>query len=289
MEIKRLLYKVLGVLGQKKYRGIISPSSRLYCFDIIASNGINSIILKYFKNIDSCSRIIANEMKKISIVFKGIPIIVGEKSKKEKLGNGIVYRRFGITVVSPDTLKLWIIEERYPVFYAERGGIYVKIDGRKIKIMRERLGLSLGDLARKVGVSRKAIYSYENQVMGTTPYIAYRLEEVLGTSIIVPLTTVFQRHTSLQMEYNINNSSRIKDPVLLKIGQKLIKEGFNIMEHRRAPFELSAVSFNNKGKEKRIIIKRLKRQYDNKETNLLKKIINIMNNSTTDISLKIIS
>lgn len=282
MGIKGLIYRILKILRQKKYREVISPNSRLYCFDIIASNGTNSIILKYFRNIDSCNRIVADEMKKLSLVFKGIPIIVGEKSKKQKLKDGIVYRRFGITVVSPDTLRLWIIEEEYPVFYAERGGIYVKIDGRKIKIMREKLGLSLGDLARKVGVSRKAIYSYENQAMETTPYVAYKLEEVLGASIIVPLTSPFQKYTPPKIEYMASN--RIGDPILLRIGQKLIKEGFSIIEHKRAPFELSAVLFNT-NKEKRIIIKRLKHQIDSEETCLLKKIIDIMN---MDISLKII-
>ena len=55
--------------------------------------------------------------------------------------------------------------------------------GEKIKMLRTAKGLSLEQLAQEIGVTRQAIYKYEQGVSLPTILVAKQLAKVFGISI----------------------------------------------------------------------------------------------------------
>ncbi|WP_297717313.1 helix-turn-helix transcriptional regulator [Intestinimonas sp.] len=53
----------------------------------------------------------------------------------------------------------------------------------RIKALREGLALSQGELARTCGVSRQTINAIENNKYDPTLALAFRLAQVLGTTV----------------------------------------------------------------------------------------------------------
>jgi len=63
----------------------------------------------------------------------------------------------------------------------------VNINGELMRIAREKKNLSLGDIASRLGVSRRSVSKYEGGGVSTTINIALKLEEILDTVLIEPL------------------------------------------------------------------------------------------------------
>jgi len=117
------------------------------CYDMVAKRGLFTIIVKVLYNVDSFSSEHGREMKKIAYYFNVFPLIVGYKTKKDALEEGVVYSREDIPVISVETLENILLNDIPPLVYSERGGLYVKIDGKRLKREREKRGLSLGYVA----------------------------------------------------------------------------------------------------------------------------------------------
>ena len=117
------------------------------CFDILARRDDILIILKIYKNIDSLTQTQAEELSKVAGTFLASPIIIGLKSKHNYLEEDVVYERYELPVISPQTLCNIIANEIHPEILSKRGGYYVKVNGELLKQMREKYNLSLKELA----------------------------------------------------------------------------------------------------------------------------------------------
>lgn len=155
-------------------------------FDVAARRDHLLLLLKFLSDVDSLGESTANEMKILAKRLLGRPLVIGRKSKNGKLKTGVVYKRHGVSSISVETFYDYFVEGTLPCVYASHGGLYVEVDGRTIKDARIRRGLSLGDLASELGVSRRSIKKYEEEGMSTTIDKALRLEEVLETEIVAP-------------------------------------------------------------------------------------------------------
>lgn len=153
------------------------------CFDIVARKGDTILLLKVLYNIDSLKPEMAEEMKIVAKLLKASPIVVGEKFKFDYLERGVVYNRHGLPVINTATFYDFVVEGIAPMVYSAPGGYYVKLDNEKIKEMREKLGLSLGEMAKLLGVSRRTVKKYEEGI-DTTVETALKIEEILGTYVI---------------------------------------------------------------------------------------------------------
>ncbi|ADP77466.1 transcriptional regulator, XRE family [Methanothermus fervidus DSM 2088] len=182
--------------------------SRIYersCFDFLARKELLLLLLKVLVNINSFNEIQANEMKKVASNLLASPFLVGIRSKDKPLEDGVIYTRYGIPASSVNTLKRIIAEGEYPEIFADRGGYYVNIDGRKLRRVREKLGLSLKDLADHINVSRESIYKYERGLGRMSLDVALALEKYLGCKITFSID-VFQVPENLKYE----NKNKIK-------------------------------------------------------------------------------
>ena len=145
-------------------------------FDLIVKRGDILVIIKVASHIDNVSADIAWDLNLIAQHLGATPLIVGERARDADLERGVVYIRYGLFAISPETLYDYFVEEIPPLVYASPGGLYVKIRGDLLREVRTRSRMSLGDLASELGVSRRTISKYESG-MGTTLDVAIRLEE----------------------------------------------------------------------------------------------------------------
>ena len=157
------------------------------CFDMVARRELLLLLLKFLINVDGLTNIHAQEIKKVAQTFLGSPLIVGLKSKTEPLEEDVVYERYGIPVIAPETLRNMVVDEIYPDILADRGGYYVPIDGNIIKEIREKENLSLKDLADIAHVSRETIYKYEHGIVRACPETAMILEDILNIKITLSI------------------------------------------------------------------------------------------------------
>lgn len=180
-----LLARVRETLARAGYYLSAESAMRPLSFDIVARRDGDLLVLKVLTNVDGLSEPVANELRIIAQFLDAVPLVVGERSSSRPLEPGAVYLRYGVKIVTPETLQDYLVDGVEPLVYAAPGGFYVNIDGARLRAIREARGLSLGDLAQAAGVSRRAIGMYE-EGMGAMVEVAARLEEFLDEALVLP-------------------------------------------------------------------------------------------------------
>ena len=183
MSHERLLQTVVSVLIMAGYNVSERCKMRPRSFDLIARKGDTIIIIKIVPHIDSVGEESAHNFAFIAKHLNATPIIIGEKARDFELERGAVYLRYGIIATSSTTFYDFFVDNVPPLVYAQPGGLYVNINGSKLRELRESRNMSLGDLAGSLGVSRRTISKYESG-MSTTLDIAIRLEEIFDSAIV---------------------------------------------------------------------------------------------------------
>ena len=178
-----LVNAVIKILKKAGFKVTDVVETKPRCFDIVARKEDTILLLKVLYNIDSLKYEMAEEMKNIAKLLKASPIVIGEKFKFNYLERGVVYNRYGLPAINTATFHDFIIEGIPPIIYAGPGGYYVKLDSEKLREMREKLGISLGEMAKLLGVSRRTVKKYE-EGLDTSIETALKIEEILGTHVI---------------------------------------------------------------------------------------------------------
>lgn len=225
-----------GILKTLEEAGFVASeiSSSGYCLEIVAKKGNIKLLIKSSENIDAERRETAEDLKVFASAFDASPFIIGVRMQKGKIEEDTLYERFGVNVLHPKTFREAMLRHRFPAVYSKRGGIYFKIDGRALKVSREKKGLSLGQLANLIGVSRKAIYEYEREQMGATPQTVERLEKVLGSNVVTGIN-IFDWH--LEGEAPEKNPAGV---VARQLHAKLKKIGCRALGFSYAPIDIHA-------------------------------------------------
>src|SRR3989338_6268785 len=161
------------------------------CFDIVANkmNNLteNILLLKVLENIDSFLEDQADNLSAISNNINDNALLVGKKTRTEKLQNNIVYERFNIPTVNVHTLEM-ILEGNVPYIFRTRGGLFSEINPEKLKNARKAAGLSQKGLADEVGITKKSVYEHESRRMRAGLDIAEKLEQFLDEEITEPVS-----------------------------------------------------------------------------------------------------
>lgn len=231
MTPERLLQTVISVLLMAGYNVSERCGIRPRSFDLIARKSENILVIKVVPHIDSVGEDSASDLHIIATHLKGKPIIVGEKARDSDLERGAVYLRYGIIATSATTLYDFFVDEVPPLVYAQPGGLYVNINGNRLKDLREDQNLSLGDLASILGVSRRTISKYESG-MSTTLDIAIKLEEMFDSAIVEAIDLL--SHKTPETKHKEMPSSE-------KIPTDFDRLGLETHIMQRAPFEALAV------------------------------------------------
>ncbi|HDD60513.1 MAG: hypothetical protein DRN42_02870 [Thermoplasmata archaeon] len=201
--------------------------SRGSCFDIIARSPEGLILIRTLTNVENMTKEQADELKKIGKVLSARILVVGRKNIQGEMADDVVYFRFGLPVITPTTLRNLLVE-RIPIYaFTAPGGIYVNIDGEVLRRARREMGLSLGNIAQHLGVTRRAAKMYE-EGGGMLLEAALNLEELLGVPLIKPID--LQGRTSYEVTQE--GAERGGDFCI-----RLSELGFEVTPTKRAPFD----------------------------------------------------
>jgi len=187
MDKELLAQRVVEVLSEAGF----ATSARCYLrprsFDLAAKKGDLLLLLKILSNIDGLNEKTAMEVRRLAKHLLGRPLLIGEKTRDTFLERGAVYFRYGVPTISLPTLADCLLEEMLPLVYAAHGGLYIKIQGLKMRQLRLQRGISLGALASQLGLSRRTIAKYETESMDTSVDVALKLEEIFEEELIQPV------------------------------------------------------------------------------------------------------
>ncbi len=165
-------------------------NSRLSCFDLAAKKQSLTLLLKIASEVDSVSYGVSRELKIIAGNLSASALLISQHSHGKPLEDDTVYSRNGVIVINAKTIKSIIEQTGNPLIYASPGGYTVKIDGALIESRRKELGLSIGQLASIIGVSRRTLYGYERGINKATVISAYKLAETLGIPVAKPINVL---------------------------------------------------------------------------------------------------
>lgn len=155
-------------------------------FDLMARRDSVLLLVKVLKNIDALDAGEASRLVELGRLFPASILVIGETSGGAKLESGVVYNRHGVPIVSEETLQDLLHEGVPPFLSASPGGTFARIDGPRLRRLREARGLSLGALATIAGVSRRTVQLYESGG-GADVEIVHRIEVYLDEPIARPI------------------------------------------------------------------------------------------------------
>ena len=207
-------------------------------FDIAARFEDILLLIKVLSNIDGLKENTATEMMCLAGYLEGSCLVIGEKTRDHPLETTVVYYRYGIPSINIQTLYDYFIEDLPPVIYAAPGGLYVNVDGSLLRDMRLRSDLSIGALANKLGVSRRAIAKYEVEGMDMSVDMVVCLEELFDHAFAQAIDFI----SNQKMNKRTGNPSTEAEPGI-SIRSILSGLGFDVIPISQAPF--SAVSFEH--------------------------------------------
>lgn len=232
----QLVEEVVQILEEVRARYSRVPESRRrYSFNIVAA-GVRGkrLVLTVTSNTESVSRNAAQDLVVLSYTTNSVPLIVSSRSKGRELEDGVVYRRFGIYTINVETLRTVLVKGENPRYYSEKGGIYVRIRGRVLRELRERYNLSLGEVARKLGLSRKAVYEYERDNIEASPQIARKLVQLFGEEVLEDINLLeWRAEENLLSEVRTELTSSVPE----EVREYFPEEEYHAYTLRKCPFE----------------------------------------------------
>lgn len=236
MERTELLGSIRDVLINAGFYVSDLHSIRLTGFDIVARRDDSLLIIKVLTNVDSLSEDVANELKTLSSLLKGCPLLIGEKNGSGILEDDVAYFRFGIQAITLDTLKNHLLEGMPIKIYAAPGGLYVHLDEEKLRKLRQEKSISLGAFARYVNVSRRTVRMYE-EGMNSRIEVANRIEELLESSITIPINLLKNPFVDNKITPTYHSETENIKAFQREIFSLLQNVGYKIIPMDRCPFE----------------------------------------------------
>ncbi|MGQ4834065.1 MAG: transcriptional regulator [Candidatus Asgardarchaeia archaeon] len=233
--------EVTEVLRKAKYTVYKNSYGITFCFDVLAKKNNELIVIKIVHNIDCFDEGLANSLKMISLAFEALPIVIGEKTRHSNLETGVIYFRYDLPVVNLETFSRMVLYSEFPLIYIRRGGYYVKLNSTLLKNLRESKGISLGELADKIGVSRRTIYEYERGAMDATLETAIKLEEFFNTPIALPIPLLKLKVVKIKKE-SLASQEVPQNPLLRLLYKKLSQLGFKVILFKHTPFDALTLS-----------------------------------------------
>ncbi|MHA1267462.1 MAG: hypothetical protein ACTSRS_19665 [Candidatus Helarchaeota archaeon] len=210
--------------------GLFDPQYWVKSSFDIAARKENLLMIKVVMNIDKISSEIIDDLKLITFFFQGTPLIIGKETRTRPLRDDVVYERRGIPAMNLTTFKN-LLKKNQILVISRKGGFYVQVDRDKIHYLRTKMGLSLQDVAKELGVSRKAVYLFErtNQIKEEN---ARQLETLFRQKIRIPVN-IFK----WEIEKEEIQSSQEETDFQAEIKEIFEDLGYNTYWAKKAPFD----------------------------------------------------
>lgn len=199
-----------------EYSMINYPDKREKSIDLIAINNNNRIVVKILRSKKVAK--IKSDLQNVAKIGIGIPIMIDDTTEQE-----VINDKGNVFEMNINTFEK-ILDGEKVFLYKTRGGIFVKINSKELKKRREEMGLSLGEIAQTLGVSRISIYEYEKEDSYVSIDIAEKLVEIFGEDILGDILNNFRIN-----EINSEAENSLSSTTQGKIISKLSEKGFRIV------------------------------------------------------------
>ncbi|BBG26609.1 helix-turn-helix domain-containing protein [Sulfuracidifex tepidarius] len=253
------LQDILELLASRDYKFsvITYPDTNRRSIDIVVEGRNRKFLLRVPS--ERAGKDELKDLKKIASATDSTAMIVTEDAEDD-----IVNRIDRVYGVSPYALERALEGEKLYI-YKTRGGIFIKIKHDLLKEKREEMGISIGELAKSLGVSRQAIYDYEKGDSDVTVEVAEKMLEIFGDDIIGNVFDEICHHELQDDDVSTHDNTKAKISISLR------KKGFNVINLKLAPADVIATT-----DKKRLIIsiepkdsnKAFKKFYDAKKLTL---------------------
>lgn len=221
-----LVKKVKNALDE---RGYIYAEYEGGCFDI-AARGEKTMTIKVLSNIDSFLPFQASSLKRVSAHLQSEPLIVGMRTNKGSLDDGVMFERFGLPAFTANTFED-VIDGEYPEFRRLKGGLFGEIDPASLRTARLRHNFTQEELGSKLSVSKKTIYQHERGVGLANADLIRKAEVILEERIT----------RSVTIRYDLDGMQGTpKNSMEGEVAQGLRKLGFSTFFVEKAPFDIIA-------------------------------------------------
>ncbi len=222
---------------------IVRPS----CFDLVARRGEQLVLVKALTNIDAFTKKDAMSLQLVAQFFDAVPLIVGKKTRRGILDEGVVYRRYGVPTVAPHSFQSMVVQEEKPREFIQRGGRFVSIDGAKLKEVRLSRSMTQEELADCMQVSARAILAYEKDDMDVSAEVADRLENELEidlADLVIPVDLLSKTVVHRDLPQSTTSSPPSADDetegIRRRVNDFFEKLGMSVWWTDRAPFHAVA-------------------------------------------------
>jgi putative transcriptional regulator len=209
--------------------------SRLSCFDFVAKNQETTVLLKFASEIDTFPVSDLRELKVIASRIPAAALIVSQLSHGKPVADDTVYSRNNVYVVNDKTIKSIALQTGNPLIYASPGGYTVQVDGALVECRRKEMGLSIGQLAAKIGVSRRTLYGYERGMAKASVTSAYKLAETLGVPVAKPINILAKTRRPTQALLPKTEQDLMTKLLLKQVFKKF--SSCDISSIHKAPFD----------------------------------------------------
>ena len=202
----RSVSSIRSVLEKAGFFVTDTHSVRPTSFDLMARRDSTLVILKVLKNIDALDAPEADRLRELSRLFGAQVLVLGQSSGATELESGVVYYRYGLPIITESGLEEYLLEGVPPFLFSSPGGIFVRVDGGRLRELREAHNLSLGALASAAGVSRRTIQLYEGGA-GAEIDVVERLERFLKEPIAEAIDLLSTLERSIGRKVGVADSS----------------------------------------------------------------------------------
>ena len=238
--LRETLYRVLATLYQYADRVAVLEYPRRMArrsIDLAVSlPGGRRLLVKVALDTSQVTRGEVVDLISLSSVLGVAPLIVARMHYGQEMVEGVAYDRLGVKSVSPETLEATLSGRGDVYVYESRDSFRVRINPEALRRRRQELGLSLGDLAVKLGTSRKTVYDYERGKADPTLERAEVLVRVLGEDILEPVD-IFEPPREIRVPSG-SSQSRLEEIV-----SRLLEEaGYSVARARRTVADLGCSS-----------------------------------------------
>lgn len=219
-----VLGSITHVLDRSDWDHLCLPNS---CFDVLGTGTEQTALFKAHVNVDSVTADGAAELKRAAAYLSAAPLIVGERNSRGELEKQVIYERYGIPTIKPETLEAYLELQEPACVMNRKGGYYVALDADRIEEQREEQGLSRNALAKEVGITARTLVTYRERGRATVE-TAERLQEVLGD--VVSGIDIFASTPVDEAQHGVEN----------RITYHLTRIGLDAAGFHRAPFDVAA-------------------------------------------------
>ena len=236
MERTKLMGVTREILTSSGFYVSDECSLRPMGFDLVARRDNSLLIIKVLTNIDALSDEVAKELRVLSILLKGCPLLIGERCGTGLLEDDVVYYRLGIQAVTAETLRNHLLGGFSLRIFAGPGGLYVNLDSEKLKKLRQEQDISLGSFAHFVKISRRTASMYE-EGMNARVEVALRIEELFGSIITEPIDLLKPVSIGKKETMTFQGETEQLRSFQQEIFSLLHRVGYKIIPMKKCPFE----------------------------------------------------